>query len=49
MWGASGLKAWAAMEHYRLGGDRAFLAELYPRLVANSGWQEGQRGAMRAS
>lgn len=47
MWGAAGMKAWAAMEHYRLTGDRAYLEALYPRLVANSRWQEQQRARSR--
>ena len=27
MWGGSGFKSWAIMEHYRLTGDKKFLAE----------------------
>jgi hypothetical protein len=45
MWGAAGMKAWAALEHYRLTRDRAFLARVYPRLLANSRWQRAQRAA----
>jgi hypothetical protein len=47
MWGAAGNKAWAAMEHYKLTGDRGFLAEQYPRLLASSRWQEAQRAHTR--
>jgi hypothetical protein len=47
MWGAAGLKAWAAMEHYRTTGDRAFLQAVYPRLRANAHWQETQRAGTR--
>ena len=47
MWGASGMKAWAAMEHYRLTGDRAYLAAAYPRMAASSRWQELQRSKTR--
>jgi hypothetical protein len=47
MWCASGFKAFAAIEHYRLTGDKAFLADIYPRLVASSRWQERQRARTR--
>ena len=47
MWGASGIKAWAIMEHYRLTGDRALLAAAYPRMAASSRWQESQRKRAR--
>ncbi|MCX6622474.1 MAG: hypothetical protein NTY38_15690, partial [Acidobacteria bacterium] len=46
-WGDSGFKAWTAMEHYRLTGDRVFLESLYPHLAASSRWQEGMRRATR--
>ncbi len=49
MWGVSGFKAWAAMEHFRLTGDRAYLEAVYPRLAANSRWQGLKRGQTRAS
>ena len=45
--GGAGFKAWAAMEHFRLTRDRRFLTNLYPRLLANSRWQEQQRSRMR--
>jgi hypothetical protein len=47
MWGGSGFKAWAAMEHYRLTGDREFLARVYLRLAASSRWQERERSRTR--
>jgi hypothetical protein len=47
MWGAAGNKAWAALEHYRLTGDRGFLAEQYPRLLASARWQDAQRDGSR--
>ncbi len=47
MWGTSGMKAWAAMEHYRLTGDRAYLEALYPHLLRCSRWQEKQRQRTR--
>jgi hypothetical protein len=43
MWGGAGMKAWAAMEHFRLTGDRDYLAAVYPRLLKNSRWQAAQR------
>ena len=47
MWGASGFKCWAIMEHYRLTGDKQYLAEMYPRMIASSRFQERQRARMR--
>jgi hypothetical protein len=47
MWGASGFKAWTALEHYRLTGDLRFLEQVYPRLAASARWQEGQRSRSR--
>jgi len=49
MWGASGMKAWAGFEHYKLTGDRSFLQSLFPRLAASSRWQESQRQKTRTS
>ena len=43
IWGTSGIKSWAIMEHFRLTGDQTFLAEVYPRMAASSRWQESQR------
>jgi hypothetical protein len=42
-WGAAGFKAWAAMEHFRLTGDRAYLKTVYPRMAACSRWQDSKR------
>ena len=47
MWGASGFKCWAIMEHYRLTGDKQYLAEMYPRMIASSRFQERQRARTR--
>lgn len=47
MWGGAGFKAWAAAEHFRLTGDRRYLARVYPRLLASSRWQERQRRRTR--
>ena len=49
MWGASGLKAFAGMEHFKLTGDRSYLQALFPRLAASSRWQELQRQKSRAA
>jgi hypothetical protein len=48
-WFSSGLRAWTVMEHYRLTGDRAWLEEQYPRMLASSRFQEGRRAATRAA
>ncbi len=47
MWCGPGFKSWAIMEHFKLTGDKKFLAEVYPRMVASSRWQEIQRAGMR--
>jgi hypothetical protein len=47
MWGAAGMKAWAAMEHFRLTGDRKFLESVYPRMLASSRWMERRRATTR--
>lgn len=49
MWGVSGFKAWAAMEHARLTGDRAYLETVYPHMAASSRWQESKRRRTRVS
>jgi hypothetical protein len=49
MWGASGFKAWAATEHYRLTGDRRYLEAVYPRMAACSRWQDRKRRETVAS
>ena len=46
-WGASGFKSWPIMEHFRLSGDTAHLASVYPRMLASSRWQEQQRARSR--
>jgi hypothetical protein len=48
-WGASGFKSWPIMEHYRLTGDSAYLASVYPRMLASSRWQEQQRRKTRVT
>jgi hypothetical protein len=47
MWGGSGFKAWAVREHYLTTCDRDYLERVYPRLLANSRWQEQQRHRSR--
>jgi len=47
MWGASGIKSWAIMEHFLITGDTAFLKTNYPRMLASSKWQESQREKTR--
>ena len=47
MWGASGIKAWSIIEHYRLTGDLAFLSAVYPHLFASTRWQAKQRARTR--
>jgi hypothetical protein len=46
-WWAPGFKAWAVREHYHLTGDRAFLAKVYPRMLASSRFLERQRARTR--
>ncbi len=46
-WGVAGFKAWTVMEHYRLTGDRSYLERVYPKMLANSRWQETQRARTR--
>lgn len=46
-WGMAGFKAWAAMEHYKLTGDRSYLTKVYPKMLASSRWQETQRQRTR--
>lgn len=48
-WGASGFKSWVVLEHYRLTGDKAFLAEIYPRMAASSRFNERQRARSRTA
>ncbi|MEI6501282.1 MAG: hypothetical protein WCP21_09690 [Armatimonadota bacterium] len=49
MWGGAGFKSWAAMEHYRLTGDRRYLSRVFPRMLSSSRWQETQRQETRVS
>ena len=46
-WHVSGFKSLAIMEHYRLTRDRKYLADVYPRMLASSRWQERQRARAR--
>ena len=48
-WGASGFKSWVIMEHYRLTGDKQYLAEVYPHMVASSRFNERQRARSRTT
>ena len=48
-WGAAGFKSWAASEHFRLTGDRAYLEAVYPQMAASSRWQDSRRRQTRAS
>jgi hypothetical protein len=48
-WGASGFKSWVIMEHYRLTGDKQYLAEVYPRMLASSRFNERQRARSRTA
>jgi hypothetical protein len=43
MWGASGFKAWALMEHFFNTGDTDFLRKRYPQMLACSKWQDIER------
>jgi hypothetical protein len=43
MWCMPGFKCWAAIEHYRLTGGRAYLEAVYPRMRASSRWHERAR------
>ncbi len=43
MWGASGYKAWAVMEHFFNTRDTAFLKNRYPQMLACSKWQDKER------
>ncbi len=46
-WIASGFKTWFVMEHYRMTRDRDFLANVFPRMLASSRWQERARQRTR--
>jgi len=47
--GRIGFKLGRAMEHYRLTGDSAYLAAVYPRMARVREWQESKRRETRAS
>ncbi|OGV71677.1 MAG: hypothetical protein A3K19_20570 [Lentisphaerae bacterium RIFOXYB12_FULL_65_16] len=47
MWAGAGFKSWAVMEHYRLTGDKGYLAAVYPRMLASSRWQDRERARTR--
>lgn len=47
MWLMPGFKAWAIREHYLITRDKAYLASVYPRMLASSRWQEKQRARTR--
>ncbi|HTO04808.1 MAG TPA: hypothetical protein VL069_13945, partial [Opitutus sp.] len=46
-WWSSGFKSWFIMEHYRITRDRDFLANIFPRMIASSRWQERARARSR--
>jgi hypothetical protein len=46
-WFCSGLKSWFIIEHYLNTHDRGFLADVFPRMLASSRWQERARQRMR--
>ena len=48
-WCVIGFKSWAVMEHYRFTGDKKFLADVFPRMLASSRWQEKQRARSRTA
>lgn len=43
MWGTSGYKAWAVMEHFFNTHDTTFLQNRYPQMLACSRWQDRER------
>lgn len=46
-WSGPGFKSWAVIEHYLLTGDREYLADVYPRMLASSRFQESMRADTR--
>jgi hypothetical protein len=46
-WANAGFKSWAAIEHYRLTGSKAFLEWIYPRMLSNARWTEKMRAYSR--
>jgi len=49
MWSVPGFKARQVMVHFRLTGDRDYLARAYPRMLASSRFQEQQRARTRVT
>lgn len=49
MWATSGFKARMVWEHYLLTRDKAYLSEMYPRLLAMTFWQESMRAGTRSN
>jgi hypothetical protein len=47
-WLSAGFKCWFVMEHYRNTRDRDFLANIFPRMLASSRWQERARQRTRS-
>lgn len=48
-WIASGFKTWFVMEHFRVTRDREYLANVFPRMIASSRWQERARQRTRVA
>ena len=46
-WFCSGFKSWFIMEHYLDTCDRDFLANVFPRMLASTRWQERERARTR--
>ena len=46
-WFCSGFKSWFIMEHYLDVRDRGFLADVFPRMLASTRWQERARARTR--
>jgi hypothetical protein len=46
-WSSSGFKSWAVMEHFYITRDRAYLENVYPKMLASSRFQEKMRTKTR--
>jgi len=46
-WSTSGFKSWVVLQHYKITQDKDYLAEMYPRMLASSRFQESQRKRTR--
>ncbi len=46
-WLVAGFKSWFIMNHYHVTGNKSFLAEVYPRMLASSRFQEKMRARSR--